>query len=54
MKGAGPSGGLLFLALVAFVGWLLARQTSGALQIVLLVGLAVAVLVLGVRVLRRR
>ena len=54
MRGAGPAGGLLFLAVVAFVGWLVVMQVNGALRVVLLAVVATAVAALAVNVIRRR
>lgn len=54
LRGAGPAGGLLFVALLLFLGWLMALETVGLLRVVLLAVLGVAVAALTVGVLRRR
>jgi hypothetical protein len=54
LRGAGPSGGLLFLAVLVFVGWLVAAETDGLARIVLLVVAGAGVVALGADVLRRR
>lgn len=54
LGGAGPGGGLLFLALIAFVGWLVAAESQGVLRLVLVVVVAVSTMGLAINVLRRR
>ncbi len=53
-KGAGSAGGLLFLAVMLFLGYLLITAVAGLLKWLIGVALVVVVLVLGVRVLTRR
>ena len=54
MRGAGPAGGLLFLAVLGLIGWLIATDLDGLVRIVLLAVIGVAVLALGADVIRRR
>lgn len=54
LRGAGPSGGVLFVALLLFVGWLVVAETAGIVR-VLLIGLLVMLTVaVSVNVARRR
>ena len=53
-RGAGPAGGLLFVAVLLFVGYLLVEAIAGLVQWVLGAALLVVVVVLVVTVLRRR
>ena len=54
MRGAGPAGGLLFLAVLGLIGWLIATDLDGIVRIVLLAVVVVAGLALGADVIRRR
>ena len=54
LRGAGPSGGLLFVALLLFVGWLVASETAGLLRMLLIGLLVVVTVAVGVNVARRR
>lgn len=53
-RGAGRGGGLLFLALAAFVAYLSVAAVSGVLRLVLGAALIVVLAVLAVGVARRR
>jgi hypothetical protein len=53
-RGAGSAGGLLFLALLLFLGYLLITAVAGVLQLILGAGFLIVVVVLGLSVLKRR
>ena len=53
-RGAGRAGGLLFIAVLLFVGYLLVEAIAGLVQWVLGAALLVVVVLLVVAVLRRR
>lgn len=53
-RGAGRGGGLLFLGVLVFVGYLAATGLEGRVRVVTLVALLAVVAVLTGRVLRRR
>lgn len=53
-RGAGSAGGLLFLAVVLFLGYLLITTIAGILQWLLGAAFIVVVVVLGISVLSRR
>jgi len=53
-RGAGRSGGLLFLAVLAFVVYLVLAALSGIMKLVATVLLLAAIVVFGANVLRRR
>lgn len=54
LRGAGPSGGLLFLGVLIFVGWLIAAEMDGIVRIALLIAVVAGVVGLGADVVRRR
>jgi len=53
-RGAGRSGGLLFLAVALFVGYLVVTAVAGVIRLVLTIAIGVVVLALAASVLRRR
>ncbi len=53
-RGAGSAGGLLFLAVVLFLGYLVITVVAGVLKWLIGVALVVVVVALGIRVLTRR
>ncbi|WP_370327462.1 hypothetical protein [Euzebya sp.] len=53
-RGAGPVGGLLFLAVVLVVGYLVITTIAGILKWLISAALVVVVILLAVRVLTRR
>lgn len=53
-RGAGRSGGLLFLAVLAFVAYLVLAALSGIMKLVATLLLLGAIVVFGANVLRRR
>ena len=53
-RGAGRGGGVLFLALAAFVAYLLVVETSGTARLILALLLVLGLAVLALSVLRRR
>ena len=53
-RGAGPAGGLLFMAVVAFLAYLALTTLLGFLRWLLGVGLIIILVVLAVRVVNRR
>ena len=53
-RGAGRSGGLLFLAVVLFTAYLLVRAVAGILRLGLLIGIAAVLAYLALDVFRRR
>lgn len=53
-KGAGRSGGLLFLLIALFVGYLLVNAVAGVVKVVLGVLVLVVVAGLAVNIVRRR
>ena len=53
-RGAGTAGGLLFLAVVLVLGYLLVSAVAGVLKWLIGAALVVVVIAMGVRVLSRR
>ena len=53
-KGAGRSGGLLFLLIALFVGYLVVSTVAGVLKLVLGAAILLVIIGLAVNVLRRR
>lgn len=53
-QGAGRSGGLLFLAILAFVAYLVLQALAGLAKLLAAAVLLVGIVALGVDVLRRR
>lgn len=53
-RGAGPAGGLLFLAVVLFVGYLAVRAVAGLIKLAVAALVLVAIGVFLANVLRRR
>ena len=53
-RGAGTAGGLLFLAVLLVLGYLLVSAVAGVLKLVIGLALVVVVIAIGVRVLARR
>ena len=51
--GAGPAGGLLFLAVMLFVGYLAITAVAGILRLIIGLALLIVLAMLAVRVLRR-